>query len=137
MLVLPFWFRRRNPVVFIPVSFAAVGLYVMYINLALDGDWFLSFAFPVVGVVGIIVTAVVTLLRYIRRGRLYVIGGALIALGLFMPLMEFLSVVTFESVRFAGWSFYPMIVLTLFGGMFLFLAGNGKARERMERKFFI
>jgi hypothetical protein len=137
MLVLPFWFRRRNPVVFIPVSFAAVGLYVMYINLALDGDWFLSFAFPVVGVVGIIVTAVVTLLRYIRRGRLYVFGGALIALGLFMPLMEFLSVVTFESVRFAGWSFYPMIVLTLFGGMFLFLAGNGKARERMERKFFI
>jgi hypothetical protein len=109
----------------------------MYINLALDGDWFLSFAFPVVGVVGIIVTAVVTLLRYIHRGRLYVFGGALIALGLFMPLMEFLSVVTFESVRFAGWSFYPMIVLTLFGGMFLFLAGNGKARERMERKFFI
>jgi hypothetical protein len=36
-----------------------------------------------------------------------------------------------------GWSFYPLIVLVLFGGMLLFLAANGKARETMERKFFI
>ena len=137
MLVLPFWFRRPNPVVFIPVSFAAVGLYVLYINLAVDGNWFLSFAFPVVGIVGILVTAVAALLRYLRRGRLYIFGGALMAFGLAMPLVEFLSVLTFAPVRFGGWSFYPMIVLALFGGMLLFLAVNGKARERMERKFFI
>ncbi len=137
MLVLPFWFRRANPVVFVPINFAAIGLYVMYINLAVDGNWFLSFAFPVIGIVGLIVTAVVALLRYIRRGRLYVFGGASLALGLFMPLMEFLAVLTFHLKRFVGWSFYPLIVLVLFGGMLLFLAGNRKAREQMERKFFI
>ena len=137
MLVLPFWFRKPNPVVFVPCSFAAVGLYLLYINLAVDGNWFLSLAFPVTGVVGSIVTAVVALLRYIRRGRLYVYGGALTVLGLFMPLMEFLVVITLDRPRFVGWSFYPLIVLVLFGGMLLFLAANGKARETMERKFFI
>ncbi len=137
MLVLPFWFRRPNPVVFVPCSFAVVGLYLLYINLAVDGNWFLSLAFPVTGVVGSIVTAVVALLRYIRRGRLYVYGGALTALGLFMPLMEYLVMITLNRPRFVGWSIYPLIVLVLFGGMLLFLAVNGKARETMERKFFI
>lgn len=137
LLVLPFWFPRPNPVVFVPCNFAAIGLYLMYINLATGGDWFLSFAFPVIGVVGGIVTAVVALLRYVRRGGLYVFGGALLALGAFMPLMEYLLVLTFDRPRFVGWSLYPLIALVLFGGMLLFLAGNAKARETMERKFFI
>jgi len=137
VLVLPFWFRRPNPVIFVPCGFAAAGLYLLYINLSVEGGWFLSLAFPVTAVVGSIVTAVVALLRYIRRGRLYVYGGALTALGLFMPLMEYLVVITLDRPRFIGWSFYPLIVLVLFGGTLLFLAVNGKARERMERKFFI
>ena len=59
------------------------------------------------------------------------------ALGGVMPLMEFFAKITFRHSGFIGWSFYPMIVLVLFGGMLLFLAVNGKARESMERKFFI
>lgn len=137
MVVLPLWFRNPNPVVFVPCNFVAIGLFLLYINLATQGNWFLSFAFPVTGALGAIVTAVVALLRYIRRGRLYVFGGALMALGALMPLVEFLLVVTFAKLRFVGWSFYPLIVLALLGGMLFFLAGNGKARDTMERKFFI
>lgn len=137
ILVLPFWFQNPNPVIFVPCSFAAVGLYLLYINWALDGDWFLSFAFPVTGTVGLIVTAVVTLLRYLRKGTLYIIGGAAIALGAFMPLMEFLINVTFGYTRFVAWSLYPLIALVLLGGMLIFLAINRPARETMERKFFL
>lgn len=137
LVVMPFWFHRPNPVIFVPCDFLAVGLYLLYINMATGGDWFLSFAFPVTGVVGLVVTAVVTLLRYIRRGRLYVFGGALLALGAFMPLMEFLLVLTFPELRFVGWSLYPLIALVLLGGMLMFLAISSRARESMERKFFI
>lgn len=137
VFVLPQWFRRPNPVVFCPVNFAAAGLYLLYINWALDGDWFLTFAFPVVGAVGLIFTAVTVLLRYLRRGRLYIFGGALMALGAFMPLMEFLLCVTFEPIRFYGWSLYPLTALLILGGMLIFLAINQPAREKMEKKFFI
>ena len=137
ILVLPFWFRRPNPVIFVPCGFLAVGLYLLYIDLATGGDWFLSFAFPVTGGIGLIVTAVVVLLRYLRRGRLYILGGAMIALGAFMPLMEFLIDITFNRPRFAGWSLYPLIALVLLGGMLIFLAIFRPARETMERKFFI
>lgn len=137
IFVLPQWFRRPNPVVFSAVSFVTVGLYLLYINYAVDGDWFLSFAFPVTGAVGVIWVTVVTLLRYVRRGKLYIIGGALIALGAFMPVIELLLCVTFEPLRFFGWSFYPLTALVLLGGTLIFLAINRRAREKMERKFFI
>ncbi len=135
--VLPFWFRKPNPVIFVPIAFAVACLYLLYINYAVEGDWFLSFAFPVTGFFALILTAIVTLLRYIRRGRLYIFGGAIMAIGLFIPVMELLMVITFESVHYIYWSFYPMAVLVLFGGFLIFLGICRPAREMMERKFFL
>ena len=137
MLVLPFWFRKRSPVVFVPAAFGAIGLYLWYINYAVNGDWFLRFAFPVTGYVGLVVTAFVVLMKYLRRGRLYIVGGAFVAFGVFMPLLEFLIWLTFSPGQFGVWFMYPMIVLVLLGGMFIFLAICRPARETMERKFFV
>lgn len=137
IFVLPGWFRRPNPVVFLPVSFLVVGLFLCYINLTVEGKWFLSFAFPVVGFLGLLTTTVTALCRYLRRGLLYIIGGGLIALGVFMPLMEFLLCVTFDHIRFFGWSLYPLTSLVIVGGTLIFLAVNRRAREKMERKFFL
>lgn len=134
-LALPLWFRKPNPVIFVPCSFVAAGLYLLYINSATGGDWFLSFAFPVTGGLCLIVCAVVTLLHSLRRGRLYIIGGAFMALGAFMLLIEFLMGITFD-LTFIGWSVYPLVVLVLLGGMLIFFAINTAAREMMERKLF-
>ena len=137
ILILPIWFRKPNPVIFVPCGFTAVGLYLLYIDLATGGSWFLSFAFPVVGGIGLIVTAVVTLLRYVRRGKLYIFGGAFVATGAFMLLVEFLINITFHNPVFIGWSLYPLVTLVLLGGMLIFLGICRPARETMERKFFI
>jgi len=135
--ILPLWFRHPNPVIFVPIDFAAVGVYLLYINFAVAGNWFLSFAFPVTGFCLLLTTTVVTLRRYVRRGRMFVYGGAIAALGLFIPVMELLLYVTFDAIGFSGWSFYPMAVLVLFGGFLIFLGICRPAREMMERKFFI
>lgn len=135
--VLPWWFQKPNPVIFVPVDFAAVGVYLLYINFAVDGNWFLSFALPVTGFWALVVTAVVTLQRYVRRGRLFVYGGAVAAIGAFFPIMELLLYITFDPIGFLGWSFYPMGGLILFGGFLIFLGICRPAREMMERKFFI
>ena len=137
MLVLPSWFRKPNPVIFVPCSFSAIGIYLLYINFAVDGNWFLSFALPVTAAIGMIATAVTTLLRYVRKGMLYILGGASIALGAFMPIMEFLLVLTFSPIKFAWWSLYPLTALVLLGGTLIFLAICRPARETMERKLFI
>ncbi len=137
VVVLPMWFQRPNPVIFVPISFAAVGLYLLYINFAVEGHWFLSFAFPIVGFVGLNVTTVVTLVKYVRRGYLYIFGGAIIATGLFMPVMEFLLNLTFRVSKVYYWSVYPLTALVLLGGLLIFLAICRPARETMEQKFFL
>jgi hypothetical protein len=136
-LVLPYWFHRPNPVIFVPCGFAAVGLFLLYISIATGGGWFLSFAFPVTGAVGLIVTAVVALLRYVGKGALYIFGGAFVLFGGFMPVMEFLMNLTFGFPQRLLWSGYPLVALVLLGGMLIFLAICRPARETMQRKFFI
>ena len=135
-VVLPYWFRNPNPVIFVPIGFAVACLYLWYINYATQGDWFMTLAFPVVGFFCIVVETVVTLLRYIRRGRLYIFGGAITATGLFLPVMELLIDITF-GVKYYYWSFYPLGVLVLVGSFLIFLGICRPAREVMERKFFL
>lgn len=134
-LALPLWFRRPNPVIFVPCAFAAAGAYLGYLSWVTGGGWFLAFALPVTGGVCLITSTVVTLLRYLRRGRLYLWGGAIMALGGLMLLTEFLMTITWP-LPFTGWSFYPLVTLVLLGGFLLYLAINRSARKRMERKFF-
>ena len=136
-VVLPVWFRKPNPVIFVPCGFASVLLYLLYIDLSTGGNWFLPFAFPVIGGIGIIVTAVTSLLRYVRKGKLYIYGGAAIAFGGLILMSEFLLDITFGISRFYGWSLYPLTTLVLLGGLLIFLAICRSAREVMERKFFI
>lgn len=135
VFALPMWFCKPNPVIFVPCDFAAAGLYLLYINLVTGGTWFLRFALPITAGLCLITCTVVTLLYYLRKGRLYVIGGALMALGAFMLLIEFLMGITFH-LRFIGWSVYPLCVLFLFGGLLIYFAINRAARETMERKLF-
>lgn len=137
MVVLPFWFRKPNPVIFVPIAFTIVGLFLLYISVYTGGGWFLSFAFPVVGFAGLTVTAVVTLMKYVPRGALYIFGGAFLATAVFMPVMELLLNYTFAIEKFHAWSVYPLTALLLLGGLLIFLAICRPARETMERKFFL
>ena len=134
-VVLPMWFRRPNPVIFVPCSFGAGIGYLLMVALMTGGKWFLPFGLPVAGCVGLLVTAVVTLLRCLPRGKLYILGGGIMAFGGFMILLEFLMSRAFEMV-FLGWSVYPLAALALLGGYLIFLGICPPAREAMERKFF-
>lgn len=134
-LALPLWFRKPNPVVFVPCTFAAVAVYLLAIERMTRGGWFLPFAFPLVGGLCLITTAVVALFRYVRRGRLYILGGASIALGCLLHLTEWLMVLTFDG-GFTGWSLYPLVGLALVGGLLIYVAISPSARETIERKLF-
>ncbi len=134
-LILPRWFCRPNPVIFVPCSFAALALYLLYISLVTGGRWFLPFALPVTGSIGLILTVLVTLLRYVRRGQLFTVGSCLLALGFLMPVTEFLLHSAF-AIPWGGWSVYPLTALVLLGGFLLFLGICRPARETMKRKFF-
>ena len=135
--VLPSWFLHPNPVIFVPCDFACVALYLTYINYHTGGDWFWTFALPVVTGVALLVCAVVTLMKYVSRGSLFIFGGAFLALGTFMIVVEYLVTVTFNGYSFIGWSLYPLVTFVLLGLLLIFFGICRPAREIMRKRFFI
>lgn len=138
IFILPMWFTHPNPVIFIPVDFAGAALYLLFIDFYTEGSrWFLPLAFPLtLGLAAIVCTAV-TLLKYVKRGKLYIFGGSTIALALLLAMTELLIVDFFDSVSFVGWSLYPFLVLTLLGIALILIAIIRPLRESLEKKFFI
>ncbi len=134
--ILPTWFKRPNPSVFVPVAFAEIALFLWYINRSIGTSWFWTFALPITAAIGLIVTAVAVLCHYLRKGYLYIFGGAFAALGLYCVLIEILVTVTFAR-PFIFWSLYPCIALFIIAAMLITIAVCRPLRESLERKFFI
>ena len=136
VILLPTWFKHPEPVVFVPCSFAAAAVYLLILNCLSGGGWFLSFAFPVCGALALLITALTVLLKYLKRGKLYVASGAVMLFGGLVVLIEFLMSITFEQISFAAWSLIPMSALIMIGLILLFFAICRPARESMARKLF-
>ena len=137
LVVLPLWFRHPNPVIFIPVDFAMTALYLLYINCATGGHWFLSFALPVTAAAGLILTAAVTLLKYVRKGYLFIFGGTIILSGAYTVLVEFLLNLNFHVHDEFIWSFYPFSVSFILGVMLIVIGICRPLRESLHKKFFL
>lgn len=138
IFVLPMWFSHPNPVIFVPVDFACAALYLLFVDLYTGGDsWFLPLALPLCAGLGVIVCTAITLLRYLKRGRLYIFGGSSIGVALLIGLTELLIVSFFDTISFVGWSLYPFLVLTLLGLSLILIAIIRPLRESLEKKFFL
>ena len=115
--ILPLWFRRPNPMIFLPVDHAAVAGFLLYASWTSGGHWFLSFGFPVTAMSCLLLTG-------------------FIALGGLSMLVEFFQHITFGTKMFT-WSLYVVSSCLAFG-MFLILAGTIRPlREYLERRFFL
>ena len=136
-MVLPFWFKRPNPVVFVPIDFAAAALFLLYMNLRFGGDWFLTFALPTVGCSAAICTAVVALCKYVGKGYLYIFGGAVILSGGAMLLTETLLNSTFGLNDRLVWSIYPFAACLLIGILLIVIAISPALRKTLQKKFFV
>lgn len=135
IFVLPAWFSRWMPLIFIPVDFAAICGYLLYICLYEHQHWFLSFAFPVTMIVGAYVVTAAALFSSIKGGRFYILSGLCIAFGALCMLVEFFQHITFGTEMFL-WSLYCVCFFGAVGLFLLTAAIIRPLREFLERKFF-
>ena len=136
ILILPRWFRRPSPTLFLAVDFIAVGGFLLYVCLKTGGHWFLSFAFPITGMLCILSLCASILLRKLRRGRLFVVAGLFLALGGCCMLAELFAHITFHTRMFL-WSLYGASFFGAIGALLLIAAIVPALRDYLERKFFI
>ena len=137
IFILPMWFSHPNPVIFVPVDFGAIALFLLFVDLYTGGThWFLPFALPLTLGLAVIICTAVTLLRYIKRGKLYIFGGSFLATAILIAMTELL-LVRFDSISYIGWSWYPALVLFLLGMSLILVAIIRPLRESLEKKFFL
>ncbi len=133
--VLPCWFMKPKAEIFVPIDHAAIALYALFVCGKTGGRWFLSFAFPVIGICCIMVTALICVLKYVKHSRLFIFGGFLILFGCFTMLIEFFEHISFGTEMFR-WSLFAV---SGFGaaGLFLIIAGTIRPlRQALEKKLF-
>lgn len=136
LFVLPAWFPKWMPFIFIPIDFLSVSAYLLYLCQKLHGNWYLSFAFPVTMIYMIITVSFLILFRRIESGRLLLFGIYTVVFGCSFMLVEFFAHITF-SVPMFKWSLYCVVVFSLFG-LFMTIAGLlPPLRDLLKRKFFI
>ena len=136
--VLPLWFKRPNPVVFIPCDFLTLAVFLWNVNAKLGCAWFWTFALPIVFMACVLVTGIIALIKYVKRGHLYIFGGAFIALGFIVMVIEHLLHVNFE-VQHTGfaWSPYPMVFLAVIGIGLIVIEIVKPFKESLKRVFFL
>ena len=133
--VLPNWFREPRVEIFLPIDHAAVALFTLYVCVKTGGHWFISFAFPVILINCLLSTALVCLLKYVRGGRLFILGGLLLSIGGFTVLIELFEHLSFGDAMFR-WSLYSLLGFGA-AGIFLLLAGMiPSLRHALEKRFF-
>ena len=132
--ILPGWFLHPRGEVFIPVDHAGVGLFLLAVCAHTGGHWFLSFAFPLTALSCLLSTGLLCLLKYVKHGKPFILGGFFIVLGGCTMLAEFFEHITFGTEMFL-WSLYTLAVLSL-AGVFLLLAGMIPPLRQAMRRFF-
>ena len=119
-LLLPLLFRRYRPMIFLPIDFACLAGFLLYICVKNRGNWFLPFAFPLTGITAVLTLLGVAIFRYIRQGRLRLLGLYLVLLGSSFMLVELFQHITFGTPMF-DWSLYCVCAFGALG-LFLFVA---------------
>ena len=137
VLVLPRWFKNPSPAIFVPADFVAAALYLFYLNMHLGGEWFFCFALPVLTAAAIIVSALLVLLYYLKRGHLYIFGGFSIALGIYNLFIELMIHKSFDISHSFFWSLYPFITLFLLGIALIVIAIVRPFRESLRKIFML
>lgn len=133
--ILPLLFPRWRPMIFLPIDFACIGGYLLYICCKTGGNWFLSFAFPVTMMAAVLTLTGVAMMRYIVQGRLRLMSLLVIFIGLSFMLVEFFQHITFGTPMFV-WSLYCVSGFCLIGLFLLVASFVPPLRAYLRRKFF-
>jgi hypothetical protein len=86
---------------------------------------------------GAIISSAAILIHYLKRGVLYIIGGAIIALGAWCGLLDLLSRIAFDITSELVWSTFPLVFCFIIGMMLIIIEIVKPFKESLRKIFFI
>lgn len=137
--VFPFLFKKQPKLVWcLLIDGAAALLYLLLIEYLVDGDWFLRLAMPISLAATLLLSGLSLLLPANKRlGVLLRTGFSLIAIGIFVVLVELFIDSYTASITVSWWSAYAFIPCVVLGCICFLLNRRTQFKEQIRRRFFI
>ncbi len=135
--LLPRWFRRPNPVIFLPVFGVCFLTMLWYLDFFYGSGWFFPLVLPLTGGFFLMLEAVVTLVRYVRGGAFYVYGGFFIGIACLSFAAELGFRAFFGYPICLSWSLIPLILFSVMGIGLLVIAIVPPFRVYVQKRFFV
>lgn len=133
----PILSKKGRPLWFLFVDSVGIAAYLWLIEFATGGDWFLTLGLPLTAGAFLPVWALSFARRRLGTSRLKILGGAILAIGLFLTLTEILVRVTTHKPFDLVWSPYPAATMLLFGVIVFLIDANAPLKARLARKLFL
>lgn len=135
-VLLPLYFKNYHTVMFLSADCAAVLLYLLFIERANGGTWFLSIGMPVTAAASVCLIALALLFTETRGSVLVRTGAVLIAAGLFAACTEVVIRLHADGAVRLGWSWYVLTPCAVLGAAALVLEHRKNFKERIRRRLF-
>ena len=135
--IFPGWFPRPRPTLFAFIDFVTAALFTGFINLAVRGDWFLTFALPLTAFVAFIICLNVFIRSHSKRNFPYSIGASFILTAAALVPFELLVDWNFLDVIAVNWSIYPAVACFLVGSLIISAGLIPSLRDYFKRVFML
>ncbi len=119
------------------LDITAVILFLMYVNYYTGGNWFITFALPLIGIITLFMLFITVIVRFTRISPLSVISLVLIFSGVITMVLEILIDSNFLDNISLSWSMYPFTSLAIIGMALFYIDKNISLKRKLSKKFFI
>jgi hypothetical protein len=135
-VLLPFYFKKYHPVLFLSADCSAVLLYLLFIERMNGGGWFLGLGLPLTATVSACVILIALLFAGKQTSMLVKTGVVLIVIGLFVVCTEIIIHLYMNTAVKPVWSLYALIPCIVLGAAALVLEHRQNFKERIRRRLF-
>ncbi|MEG1754810.1 MAG: DUF6320 domain-containing protein [Clostridia bacterium] len=137
-LLLPLMLKKRNAVICLLLDGAAIALFLKFIELQTDTNWFLHLGLPIV----VFATLYALLIAWLslRKNRMDVLIKCAVSLsgaGVFVVLIE-CSIHFYERTHaWPHWSVYALFPCHIISAGLLLLNRRANVKSQLKRRFFV
>ena len=137
-MVSGIYFFYRKPYLMITVSGASTMIFLWLIDMITGGSrWFMSMAFPMVAAATVLTVTVIFLNSLSRYRGLNLLATILLALAIFLVVIEYLTDMLLTSEFTPQWSVVTAASLVIISLIFVFIHFRLKRGRSLGRMFHV
>jgi len=136
--LLPLMFEKPEAYFCVSADAAVTCGYLALIGVLIkDMSWLLPVGIPITVLSGMLIFALIKIIRLRQPADLYKLAGAAAIVGLFVTVIELIINLYKHKSIFISWSLYVLLPCSIIALMLIFIEKNHALKDKIARRLFI